>query len=367
MPSIGLEDIRHYVKLFAFPIILITIVTLTYLPAMHAPAPDEVPIALVGPAEMVNPLAESLQAGVGDQFSVSVLPDAAAARSAVAQRDVTAALVLSTTVDDRTVGDAYWNAPTLPAAQHDAAAAIYVASAGGPALVTGGLAPLQNLAAQLSTPVMVRDLVPLAASDQAGNGQMWFALAVTLGAYVGVTMLGTISPDLLNLRKLGVALPAFGLFLGVLSSVLLSFVFDSIGANLPLLIVTAMLNVTAVGLGAAAISRVVGRLATPVVMFVFVGLGLTSSGAAIPTQFVPDFYQFFSPLMPYGATSRAVRSIIYFDNANLWQDWLILAGWIVAMVAVNLLLNRWKPLPNHDIPTVISTVSAPSAASAGAI
>jgi hypothetical protein len=138
------------------------------------------------------------------------------------------------------------------------------------------------VAAQLGLPVMVRDIGPLDNNDLAGNGQMWFTLAVTLSAYVGVTMFGSAAKDLLRLRTLAVALPAYGISVGLLSSLLLSLVFESLSGKLPPLVATATLNVVAVGLGTALIWRLAGDFSTLVVMFVLVGLGLTSSGAAIP-------------------------------------------------------------------------------------
>lgn len=350
-------DIRRYGKLFVFPLMLITVIVMTFLSAMHAPTPHEVPIAIVGPAAMVEPLTEGLRSSLGDRYTISTLPDVERAREAVASHDVAAALVLTATAEDRSIGQAYWNAPTLPRDQQERAAVIYIASAASPALARGAISPLQSVAVQMDMPVMVRDVVPLADTDQAGNGQMWFTLAVTIAAYVGVTMLWSVGRDLLNLEKLLIALLGFGLFMGILSSLLLAFVFDSLNpAKLPLLLVTAVLNVTAVGLGAAAICRLAGVFATPIVMFVFVGLGTASSGAAIPVQFVPSFFRFFGPIMPYGATSHAVRSIVYFDNANLWHYWVVLATWIVVMGVLNAILNRWKALPTSNGTTVVAEI-----------
>ncbi len=336
-------SIRHYVRLFIFPILLISVVVLTYLPAMHSPTPHEVPVGIVGPAEMVGPLVDAFETSAGDQFVFTVLPDAATAREEIETQDISAALVLMAAPEDCEAGTAYINATTLPESQQEGAAVIYIAAAASPALASGGMAPLQHVAAQLGVPVMVRDLVPLHTNDQAGNGQMWFTLAVTLGAYVGVTMLSTVAKDLLKLKTLAVALPVYGVFMGLLASGLLAFVFDSLSMKLPLLMITAILNVMAVGLGAAVICRLAGGLSTLVVMFVFVGLGMTSSGAAIPVQLVPAFNRFFNPIMPYGATSRSVKSIMYFDNAELWQNWLVLGVWIVAMAAALWAIERWRP------------------------
>lgn len=353
------EQIRHYIRIFIFPVLLVSVVVLAYLPAMKSPSPHEVPVAIAGPEDAVAPLVAALQGGVGDQFTVLALPDAEAARAAIERQDVSAALVLGATPEDRAAGIDYRNAAIVPDTMIEQSAILYVATAGSPALATAGMAPLQNVAAQMGMPVMVRDLVPLDGNDLAGNGQMWFTLAVTLSAYVGVTMLSTVAKDLLNLRTLLRALPVYGLVMGVIASLLLRLVFDSFGANMPLLIATAILNVTAVGLGAACICRLAGGLSTLVVMFVFVGLGMTSSGAAIPVQFVPAFYRFFNPIMPYGATSRAVRNIVYFDNANLWQNWAVLGAWIVAAALGLWLIERWRPAPDGK-PVEVGTYGSES-------
>jgi hypothetical protein len=337
------SDAGRIAKLFVFPILLVTVLIGTYVPAMHSPKPHDVPIAIAGDAQMAGPVVESLQQATGESYEITVLPDAESAREAVQDRSVSAALVLAPAPEDRESGTAYQSAVAVPADQAAQAPVVYVASAASPSLTTVGLLPLQNLTTQLGSPAVVRDLVPLAADDGAGIGLLYFTLGVTLSAYVGITVIGTGAPDLFRFKTLATALPAFGvimsLFVWLLTDVILGVVH---GPVLPLLI-TGFLNFVAVGFGAALIFKIVGPLSTLVTMFIFVALGMTTSGAAIPVEMVPSFYRALHDFMPFGATTDAVRSIMYFDNAGIGHSWLVLAAWIVAMVAGYLLYIRIKP------------------------
>lgn len=334
-----------YFRLFRVPLLTTTAVVGMFLIAMHAPSPEGVKIAVVGDAAQLEPLVTGLQSGLGDTFELAVIADADTARQEVQERDIAAAIVLSATEDDRTYGEHYAYSTNLPEAQQQTSAVIYVASAGGAALAQSSIVPLQTVAAQLGLHAQVQDLVPLADDDQAGNSAMWFVMALTMPAYVGTTMLGMAAKDLLRVSTLVKALPLFGVAASVLAIVLTSFVVDRFDWTVLPLLVTGTLYLMAVGFASVFITRVAGQYATTLAMVVFMGIGMPSSGIAMPVEFVPKFFQFFHPFMPYGHAGEAFRSIVYFDFDGIWLHWMALAAWVVLGIAALQLLKRWKPEP----------------------
>ncbi|MET7458215.1 DUF3533 domain-containing protein [Streptomyces sp. NPDC005574] len=98
--------------------------------------------------------------------------------------------------------------------------------------------------------------------------------------------------------------------------------------RLPLLWIYSYCAALAVGLGVQAINAAFGGIGQLVSMFVFIVLGLPSSGATVPLQAVPGFYRFLSHFEPMRQLSDGVRAILYFDargDAGLTRAWTMIA------------------------------------------
>jgi len=93
-------------------------------------------------------------------------------------------------------------------------------------------------------------------------------------------------------------------------------------------------------------------------------LGQASSGGAVTALFVPDFFGAVSGWLPTGAGLTAVRNVVYFDGAAIGPPLLVLAGWGLLGLALDLVARghpRWAvglPRRSRTAPAV-----APSAAS----
>ncbi|WP_062645731.1 YhgE/Pip domain-containing protein [Streptomyces maremycinicus] len=98
--------------------------------------------------------------------------------------------------------------------------------------------------------------------------------------------------------------------------------------HIPLLWIYSYCATLAVGLGVQAINAAFGGIGQLVSMFVFIVLGLPSSGATVPLQAVPGFYRFLSHFEPMRQLSDGVRAILYFDargDAGLTRAWTMIA------------------------------------------
>ncbi|MFD4546540.1 YhgE/Pip domain-containing protein [Streptomyces sp. NPDC058466] len=107
-------------------------------------------------------------------------------------------------------------------------------------------------------------------------------------------------------------------------------------SHLPLLWVYSYCASLAVGLTVQAINAAFGGIGQLVSMFLFIALGLPSSGATVPLQAVPGFYRFLSVFEPMRQLSDGVRAILYFDariDAGLDRAWIMIAvGTAVALL-----------------------------------
>ncbi|MFJ6897463.1 YhgE/Pip domain-containing protein [Streptomyces hokutonensis] len=106
--------------------------------------------------------------------------------------------------------------------------------------------------------------------------------------------------------------------------------------HIPLLWIYSYCASLAVGLGVQAINAAFGGIGQLVSMFVFIVLGLPSSGATVPLQAVPGFYRFLSHFEPMRQLSDGVRAILYFDargDAGLTRSWSMIAiGTVIALL-----------------------------------
>ncbi|MFG2652150.1 YhgE/Pip domain-containing protein [Streptomyces sp. NPDC048436] len=115
-------------------------------------------------------------------------------------------------------------------------------------------------------------------------------------------------------------------------------------SHLPLLWIFSYCASLAVGLGVQAINAAFGGIGQLVSMFVFIVLGLPSSGATIPLEAVPGFYRFLGIFEPMRQLSGGVRSILFFDaraDAGLARAWIMIAVGVVLAAAFGFAMTRY--------------------------
>jgi ABC-type polysaccharide/polyol phosphate export permease len=115
-------------------------------------------------------------------------------------------------------------------------------------------------------------------------------------------------------------------------------------SHLPMLWVFSYCATLAVGLGVQAINAAFGGIGQLVSMFVFIVLGLPSSGATIPLEAVPGFYRFLGIFEPMRQLSGGVRSILFFDaraDAGLLRAWIMIAIGAALSLAFGFAMTRY--------------------------
>ncbi|MEV0993180.1 DUF3533 domain-containing protein [Streptomyces sp. NPDC049949] len=115
-------------------------------------------------------------------------------------------------------------------------------------------------------------------------------------------------------------------------------------SHLPLLWIYSYCAALAVGVGVQAINAAFGGIGQLVSMFVFIVLGLPSSGATVPLNAVPGFYRFLSHFEPMRQLSDGVRAILYFDargDAGLTRSWIMIGIGIVLALLFGFAMTRY--------------------------
>jgi YhgE/Pip-like protein len=120
--------------------------------------------------------------------------------------------------------------------------------------------------------------------------------------------------------------------------------------HIPLLWIYSYCAALAVGLGVQAINAAFGGIGQLVSMFVFIVLGLPSSGATVPLQAVPGFYRFLSHFEPMRQLSDGVRAILYFDargDAGLTRAWTMIAVGAAIGLAFGFVMVQYYDRKGH--------------------
>ena len=308
---------RNAAVVIALAVVMVSIFVASYTLALARPAPHHLPVALVGDPARQPTLIGALEGATHHEIDWYPYPSSAAAREAIGERTVCAALILDA------------GRPQL-----------LVASATG-----ASVARLLELTAfevqqQLNTPLEIHDVRPLPPSDPQGLA----AFYATLGA----TIVGFLTMFQLRANAAGLRLPAWLAYIAVIAvagGLAVALVSGPILGALPgaMLSIWAALSaqIATAALFCSTMLVLIGRWAIIPTWLVFVVLGNASSGGAVAPLLLPPVYAFIGQFLPSGATVAIVHDAVYFHDAQPIQPFLVQAAWMVAgFVALMVLVHR---------------------------
>jgi hypothetical protein len=276
----------------------------------HDPRPHDVPVGVVGPTRA----ARAVEARAPGALHVRAYPSQAAARAAIQDREVYAALVPGPR----------GQRPTL-----------LVASAASPAVA-------QLLQASVGRDATARDLAPLDPDDPRGTTLNLLFLPLMVTCFAAVLLLGPLP------RGRAALLGAHGLFAAAGGLLVIALVAGAIGAlpgsYLALSGVVALI-ILAIALPTAGLVRLLGPAGVGVAAVLFLFIGNTGSGNATAPELLPGFWRAVGPLLPPGAGGSALRGAAYFDGAGLTTPLLVLGGWALLGALMILIPSRRRARP----------------------
>ncbi|GAB3274417.1 carboxypeptidase regulatory-like domain-containing protein [Parasphingorhabdus pacifica] len=282
-----------------FPVFFVIGFLVCYLVPFHAPAPHNVPVAIVG-QQAAATATEKMNERAPDSFDVTAVDTPGAAREAISDREVIAAY-------DPTTRE------------------LFTAGANGKALQQVLLPAFTRQTPNGPAPPTVVDLVPTATGDVMGTGLFYVVITMNLVGYIAVMML--LRATTLTTRVKLAALAGVGAFASV-ASYLVALGLDVITNHLGVLVVGFLLT-QAVSWVTFGLVPWVKQFIPGVAMGLFVMLSIPSSGGAIPKEMVPEFFQVLHPIMPMGNAVEAMRGLLYFDGTGTAHGVAVLLGWLV--------------------------------------
>lgn len=321
------QQIAGYVAMVLLPFLMVGMMITGYLAAMHAPSPNDMPIAVAGQTQEAEQFAAALDASDPSAVDVRVVPDEDEARQLLLEREVSGVV-------------------SLPAAGSDTAT-IFTASAAGAAqvsTVTGLITP-QVLAQGMD--LAVEDLAPLPAHDSAGLAAMFMATALMLAGYMPLSIAMSNSPELLRFRRAVPLLAGWSAVIAALVWLVAGPILGAVEGHTAAVLGISWLAVFAVSSVQLFFTRIFGPMAVLVGMLFLMVLGIPASNMGMSVFTMPSIYEWLHGFLPTAATGEALRSVLYFSGDGLGSHLLVLAcGAALALLAtlgVDLLKRRRKP------------------------
>ncbi|GAA2083489.1 hypothetical protein GCM10009759_01670 [Kitasatospora saccharophila] len=317
LSAVSRPALRHVLVHLVTPLLMCLGMGIAYLSAFHAPAPHRLPVAVVGQGPQAQALAQGLQDKAGDKLEVTTAGDADAARARLLDRELAAAYV----------PDA--DAPTL-----------LVATANSETSASAAEKVFTQVAAQQGKPLAVQELTPMAAGDPTGQGLFFLLVALSIGSYGSVAVLGAAGAALAMRARALLGL-AVALVVSLFGAALAGPVFHLVDHGL--FGVWAMSWLYSAGIIAigTALHTFLGRWTTLTMMALFVMLNFTSSGGIFQPELQNGFYGALHSFWNGAGFLEGARDHVYFGGrAGLGGHVAALFGWLAPGAALLVLAAR---------------------------
>ena len=290
-----------------------------FVGVLHHPVLHQAPIAVAGR----SPLAQAVGGHGGGTVRLVAEPTAGAARAALRGGQVNAAIIATPTGES-----------------------LLIQTAASPGTASVLTKEFTTAAAALKTPLRVRDLAPLPASDSTGTSLFFLVIAWMLGGYVGATtlglMLGVRIPGLRSAAiRLGL-LAGYAVISGLVGVLLIGPVMGVVSGYSWPLAGTGMLLVFAAAAATAGLQAALGLPGTLIAIVGMVVFGDPTAGTSIATPLLASPWNVIGQGLPPSAALSAARGEVYLGGANLTGPLAVLATYAVAGILLTLAATAWR-------------------------
>ncbi|GAA1911880.1 hypothetical protein [Streptantibioticus ferralitis] len=297
--------IRHVLTHLLTPLLMCVGMGLGYLGAFGDPAPHHLPVAVVGQAPAQRVMAQTLQDKGGAALDVRTVASRSEAVRLLADRQIYGAYAASRT------------APEL-----------LVASAGSGTNATAAEKVFTPVAAQQGHPLKVTDVAPPAPHDPTGQGLFFLLVAVSIGSYASVAVIGG-AGAVLPLRIRALLAAGMSLAVSAIGALFAGPVFHVVEHGLPGVCGLMWLYSAGILLIGTGLHTFLKRWTTLGVMVLFVMLNFTSSGGIFRPELQNGFFAALHAFWNGAGFIEGARGLAYFGSRGLNGNVLTLALWLV--------------------------------------
>ncbi|MFC4224918.1 ABC transporter permease [Lysinibacter cavernae] len=324
--------------------VIVFVVLVAFLWPTVTTTVHHLPVAITGPAPMVNAVTEALDSNSDDGPALDLVTatDRDNAESLIRSRGVYGAIVLGESPEVLTSSAASPVASQLLGqvaatlqAQLTSTYEQQLEAAGG----SPQTAPLNPPAAPRVT---VTDVVPLAETDARGAGLAAAAFPIALGGMIGGILISLTTTG--RRRRLG-ALAAYGILGGLAIGLTMQTWFGILQGNLAINMLAISLSLFATGSLIAGLQGLLGRAGLAIAGIVTILLGNPLAANTAPMQFLAEPWGAVGQALVPGASSTLLRTLSYFPEASTATQWITLACWAVGGTLLVIIGSKRKPQP----------------------
>ncbi|WP_408898313.1 ABC transporter permease [Nocardioides sp. R1-1] len=340
-PPVGLRTLsRLGLAIAAMGALIQLVLGVYYLAMAHSPAPEDLPVGIVGTAEQRAQLTAALEDG-GD-FAVEEYDDAAALRQAIRERDAYGGVAFAGQQPTLYVATAASpSVANLFKASFTKAYQDQVRQQVDQLVAAGQPVPAENVAALTAAPP-VEDVVPLPEEDSAGSSLGFVIQALCLGGSIASLALGRLRglTERSTARGLGHAALLVVYALASAAVALLAMAMFGVGKDADHLVLFGGLALISLAVTAstAACVALVGP-AGSLLGGLYFTLGLIISGSSIAPEMLPRLGHAVGQLLPPGAGATVARDAMYFPDASTVPAFVVLGAYAVVGLLVIVLTN----------------------------
>ncbi|WP_273846467.1 hypothetical protein [Rubrobacter calidifluminis] len=282
----------------------------SYVGALHAPEPHEVPVAVVGSNGAVARFERVVEGAVGNDLKLERKRGVSEARGAIDDREVYGAVVLGRGGDR-----------------------LLVADAASPIVSRMLREEFSGIERSQGRTLSVEDVRPLPGGDSRGLSSFYAVVGWVVGGYLLATAVAILRGRNVEgwraaLGRVG-GFAAYAVAAGAIGAVLLEGVIGALGGPGADLAAIGALVVFATAVAAAALQALLGIAGTGAAILLFVVLGNPSSGGPYAPELLPQPWRTLGVFLPPGAGTTLVRNTVYFGGNHIAGALGVLAAYAV--------------------------------------
>ncbi|WP_052230008.1 hypothetical protein [Streptomyces sp. CT34] len=348
-------ELRHILTHLITPLLMCIGMGLAYLGAFANPSPHHLPVAVVGSGTHAQVLAQTINDTAHGDLEARTVPDRAAAVEQLKHQDIFGAYVMGGTGPGAAGGTA-----ASPGAAARPAPELLVATAGSDTSASVVQKIFTPLATRQGAPLKVTDVAPTAKDDPTGQGIFFLLVAISIGSYASVAVIGGAGAALpMRLRAMLAIGTSF--VVGIIGTLFAGPVFHLVDHGKWGLWGMAWLYSAGILLIGTGLHTFLKRWTTLGVMALFVMLNFTSSGGIFRPEMQNGFFAALHSFWNGAGFVEGTRSHIYFDGYGLAGHVWTLVGWLLAgllMVGVAALTEQRRRAAQADAVASATAVAA---------
>ncbi|MFK8847801.1 ABC transporter permease [Streptomyces sp. Ac-502] len=329
-------DLRHVLTHLITPLLMCIGMGLAYLGAFAHPEPHHLPVAVVGSGSQTQVLAQSISDKAHGGLDVRTVGSRAEAEDQLKHQEIFGAYVM----------DAHATGGGAPASKSDGAAAakngagakaapeLMVATAGSDTTATVVQKIFTPVAAQQGMPLKVTDVAPPAEDDPTSQGLFFLMVAISIGSYASVAVIGG-AGAVLPIRLRAALAVGTSFVVSILGTLFAGPVFHLVDHGLWGLWAMAWLYSAGILLIGTGLHTFLKRWTTLGVMALFVMLNFTSAGGVFRPELQNGFFASLHAFWNGAGFVEGTRSHVYFDGNGLaGHVWTLVLWLVVGLVLV---------------------------------